>query len=89
MIFKGVLVMKYDQTKVRMTTLRLQDEILDVLKELNLKWFKEAKRHTDGSQVSISCVIRCLLTLTIPIIEEMDEVRNEEDFMTQLSAHIS
>lgn len=81
--------MKYDQTKVRTTTLRLQDEILDELKELNLKWFKEAKRHTDGSQVSISCVIRCLLTLTIPIIEEMDEVRNEEDFMTQLSAHIS
>lgn len=81
--------MKYDQSKIRITTVRLQDEILNELKRLNLEWSIEAKRHSDGHQMSISSVVRCLLELTMPIIEEMEEVRNEEDFLEKLKQHIS
>ena len=81
--------MKYDESKIRITTVRLQDEILNELKRLNLEWSIEAKRHGDGQQMSISAVLRCLLEVTMPFIEEMEEVRNEEDFIEKIKHHIS
>lgn len=80
--------MKYDQTKIRATTVRLQDEILDVLEQLGYQWFLEAKRHEDGRRLSMSASLRCMLEVLMPIVEDMDEVRNEDDFVVQLTSKL-
>lgn len=80
--------MGYDQSKIRITTVRLQDEILDELEHLTHQWHLEAKRHDEGKRLSMSAVLRCVLEVVMPIVDEMYEVRNEDDFVNQLKERI-
>lgn len=81
--------MKYDQSKIRITTVRLQDEILDELEHVTHQWHLESKRYDEGNRLSMSAVLRCVLEVVMPIVDEMDEVRNETDFVNQLKERLN
>lgn len=79
---------KYAQVVLQQTTMRLQEKAMDEMERLGRDWYAEARRHPGGKRLYMSAILRCFLEVMMPIVEQMDTVQNEEDFIEQLKAHL-
>lgn len=69
---------RYNSNVLRQTTVRLQDDILNALDDLTHNWYSNNKKEQGVHKVSMSAVLRCLLEISMPVIETLEDIQNEE-----------
>ncbi len=74
--------------EVRGSTFYLQDDYLDDLAMLRLTWHRNTKGREGQKKLDKSAILRAMVEVCLPVLEEFEDVENEAHLVELLRAKI-